>query len=56
MFVPLLVLVFWLGVYPQPFLSRVEPALHQTAQLTRDRNLLCRMAEAERTISRAGAP
>jgi len=26
-FVPLLVLIFWMGIYPKPFLSRMEPAV-----------------------------
>jgi NADH-quinone oxidoreductase subunit M len=27
--IPLVVLVFWIGIYPSPFLSRVEPAAKQ---------------------------
>ncbi|MBX7145215.1 MAG: NADH-quinone oxidoreductase subunit M [Oligoflexia bacterium] len=27
-FLPLLVMVFWMGIYPQPFLSRMEPTLN----------------------------
>jgi NADH-quinone oxidoreductase subunit M len=50
-FVPILVLIFWMGVYPAPFLSRMQPALRQTAQLTLDRELLCRQAEAQATVT-----
>ena len=49
-FLPLLVLVFWLGVYPAPFLSRVQPALTDTALLIENRAMLCRMAEARAAI------
>jgi len=36
-FLPLLVLIFWMGVAPQPFLDRMQPALDRTLQLTNDR-------------------
>jgi NADH-quinone oxidoreductase subunit M len=29
--VPLLVLVFWIGLYPAPFLSRMQPAVESLA-------------------------
>ena len=29
-FAPLLILIFWIGVMPQPFLDRVQPALDRT--------------------------
>jgi NADH-quinone oxidoreductase subunit M len=45
-FVPLLVLVFWIGIYPAPFLSRVQPALADTAELIERRALLCRTFDA----------
>jgi NADH-quinone oxidoreductase subunit M len=28
-FVPILVMIFWMGVYPKPFLSRMEPAVER---------------------------
>jgi NADH-quinone oxidoreductase subunit M len=31
--VPLLVLIFWLGIYPQPFLNLINPAVEQLVQL-----------------------
>jgi NADH-quinone oxidoreductase subunit M len=36
-FLPLLALVFLLGVYPQPFLERIEPDLLETRDLALDR-------------------
>jgi NADH-quinone oxidoreductase subunit M len=36
-FAPLLVLIFWMGVAPQPFLDRMQPALDRTLQLTQAR-------------------
>jgi NADH-quinone oxidoreductase subunit M len=53
-FVPLLLLIFWLGVYPQPFLKRVQPALASTAQLIQERAVLCRTVDAQSGISEAG--
>jgi NADH-quinone oxidoreductase subunit M len=36
-FAPLIVLIFWMGVMPQPFLSRMQPALDHTLELARQR-------------------
>jgi NADH-quinone oxidoreductase subunit M len=36
-FVPLLILIFWMGVMPQPFLDRMQPALNRTLELSRQR-------------------
>jgi NADH-quinone oxidoreductase subunit M len=36
-FAPLLLLIFWMGVGPQPFLDRMQPALDHTLELTRTR-------------------
>jgi NADH-quinone oxidoreductase subunit M len=36
-FAPLLVLIFWMGVAPQPFLDRMQPALDRALELTRGR-------------------
>jgi hypothetical protein len=27
--VPLVVLIFWIGIYPKPFFDRIEPAVKQ---------------------------
>jgi NADH-quinone oxidoreductase subunit M len=35
--VPLLACIVWLGVYPQPFLARMEPAARQFIELVRPR-------------------
>jgi len=37
-FAPLLVLIFWMGVMPQPFLDRIQPALDRTLTLTARRS------------------
>jgi NADH-quinone oxidoreductase subunit M len=36
-FAPLLVLIFWMGFAPQPFLDRMQPALDATLRLTEAR-------------------
>jgi len=36
-FAPLLILIFWMGVAPQPFIDRTEPALTRTLALMRAR-------------------
>src|SRR5262245_34031025 len=47
-FAPLLLLIFWMGVMPQPFLDRMQPALDRTLILTRQR--------AEQSAMAAGLP
>jgi NADH-quinone oxidoreductase subunit M len=45
-FAPLLLLIFWIGVQPQPIISRVEPALARTLELMQERAAASkRMAE-----------
>jgi NADH-quinone oxidoreductase subunit M len=34
-FAPLLILIFWMGVMPQPFLDRMQPALNRTLELSK---------------------
>jgi NADH-quinone oxidoreductase subunit M len=36
-FAPLIVLIFWLGVMPQPFIDRMQPSLDRTLELARAR-------------------
>ena len=36
-FAPLLILIFWMGVMPQPFLDRMQPALNRTLELSKER-------------------
>ncbi len=37
MFAPLLLLIFWMGVAPQPFLDRMQPTLDRTIEMTQSR-------------------
>ena len=39
-FAPLLILIFWMGVAPQPFIDRAEPALARTLVLMRNRAIV----------------
>jgi NADH-quinone oxidoreductase subunit M len=50
-FAPLLLLIFWMGVAPQPFLDRMQPALDRTLELTRMRAL-----QAELVVPPPAAP
>jgi len=45
-FAPLVVLVFWMGVVPQPFLDRMNPALEATLQLAQRRAAVSARLEA----------
>ncbi len=36
-FAPLLLLIFWIGVFPQPFLDRMQPALDRTLAVAAER-------------------
>jgi NADH-quinone oxidoreductase subunit M len=36
-FVPLVLLIFWMGVYPQPLLDRAQPSLDRTIALVQKR-------------------
>jgi hypothetical protein len=47
-FAPLILLIFWMGVMPQPFLDRMQPALDRTLEITRTR--------AEQSAVAAGLP
>jgi NADH-quinone oxidoreductase subunit M len=50
-FAPLLVLIFWMGVAPQPFLDRMQPALERTLTLSQ-----IRMQQGDRMAGAAPAP
>jgi NADH-quinone oxidoreductase subunit M len=53
-FAPLLILIFWMGVMPQPFIDRAGPALQRTLFLMKDRAVASeRLAEVN---ARAAAP
>jgi len=36
-FAPLLILIFWMGLMPQPFIDRMQPALNRTIELSKQR-------------------
>jgi NADH-quinone oxidoreductase subunit M len=36
-FAPLLILIFWMGMMPQPFIDRMQPALNRTLELSKQR-------------------
>jgi len=50
-FAPLLLLIFWMGVAPQPFLDRMQPALDRTLMLARQR-----AGESAQFVAPAAAP
>jgi NADH-quinone oxidoreductase subunit M len=35
--IPLIVLIFWIGIYPKPFLERVEPAVKNIIKMVEER-------------------
>ena len=45
-FAPLLVLIFWMGVMPQPFLDRMQPALDRMLDRSRERRMIAPQAAA----------
>ena len=56
-FAPLLLLIFWIGVQPQPIISRVEPALARTLELMQERAAASkRMAELAPAEQSQAAP
>ena len=55
-FAPLLLLIFWLGVFPQPFLDRMQPAIDRTLSLAAERyQAVTGMPPSWRTEPRAAA-
>ena len=55
-FAPLLVLVFWLGLFPNPVLSRIQPSIDRTLTLMRDRAFAAEQWEARQAPLQAKAP
>jgi NADH-quinone oxidoreductase subunit M len=51
-FLPIIVLIFWIGVYPSTFLKPIQPALERTIELTLDRAEMCRELDAQTGLSR----
>jgi len=45
-FAPLLILIFWMGVMPQPFLDRMNPSLENVLRLTHQRAAMTAGVEA----------
>jgi NADH:ubiquinone oxidoreductase subunit 4 (subunit M) len=45
-FAPIILLIFWMGVMPQPFLDRMQPALDRMLDLSRERARVTRMLDA----------
>lgn len=50
-FLPILVLIFWIGVYPSTFLKPVQPAIEQTITLTQERAEMCRELDTQTSLS-----
>jgi NADH-quinone oxidoreductase subunit M len=53
-FAPLLVLVFWLGLFPNPILNRIQPSIDESLTLIRTRELRSREYEARQAMHKAG--
>ncbi len=53
-FAPLLVLVFWLGLFPNPVLKRIQPSIEHSLTLIRTRELRSREFEARQSMSKIG--
>jgi NADH-quinone oxidoreductase subunit M len=56
-FVPLLILIFWLGCVPQPFIDRMQPSLDRTLEMARERTRMTQSlsASGERRAPASGA-
>src|SRR6187402_1942961 len=53
-FAPLLILVFWIGFYPNPVLKRIQPSIDQSLTLIRTRELHAREYEARQAMIKSG--
>jgi len=53
-FAPLLILVFWIGFYPNPVLSRIQPSIEQSLTLIRTRELRAREYDAREAMVKSG--
>ncbi len=55
-FLPILAMIFFMGIYPKPFLSRMEPAVNKfVAQVTEKRMALESKSPLEKVIEMKGA-
>jgi NADH-quinone oxidoreductase subunit M len=53
-FAPLLVLVFWIGLFPNPILSRITPSIEHSLKLIEVRQIACREYDARQSVASAG--
>jgi len=53
-FAPLLVLVFWIGLFPNPILSRIQPSIDSSLEMINKRALSIRDWEARGAMLNAG--
>jgi hypothetical protein len=54
--VPLVVLIFWIGLYPKPFLERIEPTVKHLLVLLEDKGATHWMSERDRQLLHQTAP
>jgi NADH-quinone oxidoreductase subunit M len=54
--VPLVVLIFWIGLYPKPFLARIEPTVKHLLVLLEDKGATHRMSDRDRLLLHQLAP
>jgi NADH-quinone oxidoreductase subunit M len=55
-FAPLLILIFWMGVVPQPFIDRMQPSLDRVLALTRERHAMSAMVVPAAPAAAPSAP
>ncbi len=55
-FVPLLALIFWIGLFPNPILTRMQPSIDHQLELIRTRALYQREIEVQQAIGRLTPP
>jgi NADH-quinone oxidoreductase subunit M len=53
-FVPLLALIFWMGLYPAPILARLQPSIEHQIEHVQQRALAIRNYEARKAVLGAG--
>jgi NADH-quinone oxidoreductase subunit M len=53
-FAPLLALIFWLGIFPQAVLARMQPSIHETIELVQRRAVEHRTWEARNAMLQQG--
>jgi NADH-quinone oxidoreductase subunit M len=54
--VPLVALIFWIGLYPKPFLERIEPTVKHLLVLLEDKGATHWMSERDRKLLHQTAP